>query len=173
MLRSLTKPVSLVKEERHVFRSILVALDGSRSAARALDEAIAIARRDGARLTLISVAAPPRWRFTSPYLVPYPTDADLECEACRIVDEAEALVPDGIPVSTVVRYGCVAKAILDRAACAEHDLIVMGSHGAGPVRALLLGSVSRAVAAHSPVPVLAVRERPVQERSGAVTAATA
>ena len=53
MLRSLTKPQSLVKEERHVFRSILVALDGSRSAARALDEAIAVARRDGARLTLI------------------------------------------------------------------------------------------------------------------------
>ncbi len=156
-----------------MFRSILVALDGSSTASRVLDEAIVIARRDGARLTLIAVATQPRWRFTSPYLVPYPTDADLECEACRIVDEAEALVPEGIPVCTVVRRGCVAKAILDRVAAAEHDLIVMGSHGRGPIRAFLFGSVSRAVAAHSPVPVLAVQERAVQERSGVVKAATA
>lgn len=154
-------------------RSILVALDGSRSAARVLDEAIAVARADGARLTLIAVAAPPRWRFTSPYLPPYPTDADCEREAIRIVEEAEALVPDGIPVSTFVRRGCVSKAILDRVTAAEHDLVVMGSHGRGPVRALLLGSVSRAVAAHCPVPVLIVREHSVQEGSGVARAATA
>lgn len=151
-----------------MYRSILVALDGSRSAARVLDEAIEVARADGARLTLISVAAPPRWRFTSPYVVPFPTDADLECHACRVVDEAEALVPDGIPVSTVVRSGCVAQAILERVAAAEHDLVIMGSHGRGPIRALLLGSVSRAVAARSPVPVRIVRERSVQERPAVV-----
>ena len=156
-----------------MYRSILVALDGSSSAARALDEAIAVARTDGARLTLISVAAPPRWRFTSPYCLPYPTDADLECLACRVVEEAEALVPDGIPVSTVVRRGSVAKAILDRVAAAEHDLVVMGSHGRGPIRALLLGSVSRAVVAHSTVPVRIVRERSDRERSSVVKAATA
>ena len=151
-----------------MYRSILVALDGSRSAARVLDEAIAVARGDGARLTLIAVAAPPRWRCTSPYVVPFPTDADLESEAHRIVEEAEARVPDGIPVSTVVRHGCVSKAILDRVAAAEHDLVIMGSHGRGPLRALLLGSVSRAVAARSPVPVRIVRERSVQERPAAV-----
>lgn len=141
-----------------MFRSILVALDGSALAARALDHAIEIAGRDGARLTLISVAAPPRWRYTSPYLVPYPTDDELLRSAERIVDEAQALVPEGIPVSTVVRRGPVAQAILDRVTCGEHDLVVMGSHGRGPVRAFLLGSVSRAVAARSPAPVRIVRE---------------
>jgi nucleotide-binding universal stress UspA family protein len=138
----------------------LVALDGSGSARRALEEAIELARREGARLTLISVAVPPRWRFMSPYVLPYPTEADLEREARSILDRAEALVPDDVSVSTVVRRGPVAKAILDRVTAGEHDLVVMGSHGRGPVRALLLGSVSRAVAAHSPVPVRIVRASP-------------
>jgi nucleotide-binding universal stress UspA family protein len=136
-----------------VFHSILVALDGSRSADQVLEDAIEVARRDGARLTLISVASQPRWRFVSPYLVGYPTEADLVHEAERIVERAEALVPDGVPVSTVVRRGEVAKAILERVRDGEHDLVVMGSHGRGPMRALLLGSVSRAVVAGSPVPV--------------------
>ena len=151
-----------------MFRSILVALDGSSSAARVLDEAIAVARRDGARLTLIAVGAPPRFRFTSPYLIPYPTEADCEREACRIVEEAAALVPDDVPVCTVVRRGCVSKAILERVVAGEHDLVVMGSHGRGPVRALLLGSVSRAVAAHCPVPVLIVRDGSSAVRPAAV-----
>lgn len=141
-----------------MFRSILVALDGSASAANALEEAIAVARRDGARLTLISVAAPPRFRVMSPYVLPYPTEDDLLEAAERIVDEAQALVPDEVPVCTVVRRGPAAKAILDRVTCGEHDLVVMGSHGRGRLRAFLLGSVSRAVARSSPVPVRVVRE---------------
>jgi nucleotide-binding universal stress UspA family protein len=155
-------------------RSILVALDGRSSAARVLDEAIAIARADGARLTLISVAAQPRWRFTSPYLVPYPTDADLESEARRIVEQAEERVPDGVPVSTVVRRGpVIAKAILDRVICGEHDLVVMGTHGRGPLLAFLLGSVSRAVAARSPVPVRIVGEGSGESRDGTSVARVA
>ena len=41
-----------------MFRSILVALDDSAASAAALDQAIDLARAEGARLTLISVAAP-------------------------------------------------------------------------------------------------------------------
>jgi nucleotide-binding universal stress UspA family protein len=170
MLRFFSKPYSLVKGAAAVSRSILVALDGSSKDGLVLQEAIGSARRDGARLTLISVAAPPRWRFMSPYVLPYPAEAELEREARRIVERAEALVPDGVPVSTVVRRGPPAKAILDRVVCGEHDLVVMGSHGWGPVRALLLGSVSRAVAARSPVPVHIVRERSNVEGRAAWTA---
>jgi nucleotide-binding universal stress UspA family protein len=143
-----------------VFHSILVALDGSRSADQVLEEAIEVARADGARLTLISVATQPRWRFVSPYVVGYPTDADLVRQAEYILARAEALVPDGIPVCSIVRRGDVAKAILDRVRDAEHDLVVMGSHGRGFLRALLLGSVSRRVVARSPVPVRIAGARP-------------
>jgi nucleotide-binding universal stress UspA family protein len=149
-----------------VFHSILVALDGSRSAGRVLEEAIQVARKDGARLTLISVATQPRWRFVSPYLVGYPTDDDLVREAEYVLERAEALVPDDVPVCSIVRRGDVAKAILDRVRDAEHDLVVMGSHGRGAILSLLLGSVSRTVAARSPVPVrIPGRRRDVRKKA--------
>src|SRR5438067_2198499 len=59
--------------DRHagVSRSILVPIDGSRHAAAALNEAITIATRDGARLTLIHVLTAPHSVFvTGPYMPP-------------------------------------------------------------------------------------------------------
>jgi nucleotide-binding universal stress UspA family protein len=141
-----------------MFHSILVAVDGSRSAAKALEKAIELARSEGARLTLIAVAAPLRLPIaTGTYVAPLPGEDDLVRQAERTVERAEALVPEDIPVSTVVRRGPVAKAIVERIEAGEHDLVIMGSHGRGPVRSLVLGSVSNAVLARSPVPVLIVR----------------
>jgi nucleotide-binding universal stress UspA family protein len=154
-----------------MFRSILVAVDGSQAAAKALEEAIDLARSEGARLTLISVAAPPRYLVAGPYFVPLPTEDDLERCAQEVVDRAEELVPDGIPVSTVVRHGPAAKAILERVETGGHDLVVMGSRGLGRAGSLLLGSVSRTVVAHSPVPVLIARAGP--RRAGKPEPATA
>jgi nucleotide-binding universal stress UspA family protein len=141
-----------------VFRSILVAVDGSPAATKALEEAIDIARADGARLTLISVASRPRWPISmGPYAMPLSTDADLERQAEEILDRAIELVPDDVPVSTFMGRGAIATAILNRIECAQHDLVVMGSRGLGPAGRLVLGSVSRTVFAHSPVPVLIAR----------------
>jgi nucleotide-binding universal stress UspA family protein len=141
-----------------MFRSILVAVDGSPAAAKALEEAIDLARDSGARLTLISVAELPRWRFSGfPLAVPYPNQAQLVREAEAIVEEAEARVPEDVPVSTVVRWGPVVTEILKRVRTGEHDLVVVGTRGLGPAGSLILGSVSRAVLAKSPVPVLVAR----------------
>jgi nucleotide-binding universal stress UspA family protein len=141
-----------------MFRSILVAVDGSGACRSALAEAVDLARSEGSRLTLISVAEVPRWRFSGfPLAVPYPDEAELARQAERIVERAEALVPEGIPVSTVVRRGSAVKEILKRVEAGEHDLVVLGSRGLGPAGSLILGSVSRAVVARSPVPVLVAR----------------
>ena len=140
-----------------MFRSILVALDGSPAAAAALNRAIDLARDEGARLTLIGVAVPLRWRPAGPFYVPFPSDDELERQAQEILDRAAEDVPDDIPVWTVVRRGDPAKAILERVEQGEHDLVVMGSRGFGRAASLLLGSVSRAVVARSPVPVLIAR----------------
>ena len=149
-----------------MFRSILVALDDSAASVEALDQAIDLARAEGARLTLISVAAPPRWRPAGPFVPPYPTDAQLEDEARAILDRAEDRVPSDVPVASVLRTGLAAKEILKRADCAGHDLIVMGSRGLGPAASLVLGSVSRAVAAHSPIPVLIARAHEAPDAAG-------
>ena len=144
-----------------MYRSILVAVDGSSAASNALETAIGLARRDGARLTLITVAAPLRLPVhPGPIVIPLPSERTLLGEAEEIAERAAALVPEGIPVSTAVRRGPVAEAILDRVEAGEHDLVVMGSRGRGTICSLVLGSVSREVREHSPVPVVIVRDRP-------------
>ena len=140
-----------------MFRNILVAIDGSPTATAALEEAIDLARSGRARLVLLSVATPPRWRFTGPTYVPYPTDEELQRAAWDVLARAEALVPADVSVSSIVRVGSPAAEIVTRAAEAGHDLIVMGSRGHGVLGSLLLGSVSRAVVARSAVPVLVSR----------------
>ena len=141
-----------------MFHSILVAVDGSKPSERALLEAVDLARAVGARLTLISVATLPRWPVAAgPYLVPLPTEQELERGAEAVLERLEELVPEDVPVCSIVRHGNVATAILDRVRDAEHDLVVMGSRGHGPLRTLLCGSVSQAVLDRSPVPVLVVR----------------
>jgi nucleotide-binding universal stress UspA family protein len=156
-----------------MFRSILVAVDGSPAATAALMQAIDLARAEGARLTLISVAAPVRWQVAAAPYVPLPREDELEREARETLDRAEALVPEGVPVSTALRRGRVAEEILKRVETGEHDLVVIGSRGLGRAGSLLLGSVSRAVLAGSPVPVLTARaaSRPAEETapSGVLT----
>jgi nucleotide-binding universal stress UspA family protein len=139
-----------------VYRNILVAIDGSQAAAAALDEAIDLARSDGARLVLITVAAPPRLRLAAPPYVPYPTELDLERGARAIVGRAEQRVPADVPVTSLVRSGDAAVAIAARAEQGGHDLVVIGSRGHGWLASLFLGSVSRDVAVRSPVPVRVV-----------------
>jgi nucleotide-binding universal stress UspA family protein len=136
-----------------MFHRILVAVDGSDAATTALGEAIDLARTGGAWLTLISVADRPRI-FAGPYVVPVPDEDDLVRQAQKVLARAEALVPEDLPVVTVVERGPAAKAILERIEVGGHDLVVMGSSGLGRVEKLLLGSVSRAVVAHSPIPAL-------------------
>jgi nucleotide-binding universal stress UspA family protein len=138
-----------------MFKSILVAWDGSEHAKRALAEAIDLARTQEARLTLLSVAAPIHaW----PGYVPPITEADLVSAAEQMLAEGEALVPDGIPVSGRTATGDPGTELLRRTAAANHDLIVMGSRGRGAIRSAVLGSVSHFVLNHATVPVLIVHD---------------
>ena len=138
-----------------MFRSILIAWDGSRHARRSLSEAIDIAQTQGSRLTLLTVAAPIHV-WAGPYVPPVPED-ELAQAAERIAEEGEELVPDGIPVSSRTAAGSPGPELLKRVEAAGHDLIVMGSRGRGAVRSAVLGSVSHYVLNHARVPVLIVR----------------
>jgi nucleotide-binding universal stress UspA family protein len=138
-----------------MFKSILVAWDGSEHAKRALSEAIDLARTQSGRLTLMTVAAPIHaW----PGYVPPVTEADLSSAAEKTLAEGEALVPEGIPVSGRTVVGDPAMEIVKRAKAANHDLIVMGSRGRGAVRSAVLGSVSHSVLNHTTVPALIIHD---------------
>jgi nucleotide-binding universal stress UspA family protein len=139
-----------------MFRSILVAWDGSVHAEHALVEAIDIAHTQGARLTLLTVAAPVRV-WAGPY-VPTITEDELVQAAEKIVAEGEERVPDDVPHDARTAAGHAGIELLKRAAAADHDLIVMGSRGRGAVRSAVLGSVSHYVLNHADVPVLIVHD---------------
>jgi nucleotide-binding universal stress UspA family protein len=138
-----------------MFKSILVAWDGSEHARRALAEAIDLARTQDARLTLLTVAAP---LHAWPGYVPPVSQADLISGAEKTLAEGEALVPEGIAVSGRTAAGDPGLELLKRAGAADHDLIVMGSRGRGAVRSAFLGSVSHFVLNHTTVPVLIVHD---------------
>lgn len=140
-----------------MFLNILVAVDGSAHADRALDEAVDLARALNSRLTLISVASRTAWRLMAgPYTGLLPTQDDADKEAQATLRTAAARLDDDMPVTTIVGQGAAAAAIIRHAADGGHDLIVMGSRGRGGAAAALLGSVSHSVLNHSHVPVLIV-----------------
>jgi nucleotide-binding universal stress UspA family protein len=149
-----------------VFRDILVAIDGSAHAARALAEAIDLAAAAHARLTILtSVPDPSTWLLAG---APYTGGIDFEAlereseqEYSDLLEAAVAAVPDGVPVTKTLAHGRPGEQILERLASAGHDLVVMGSRGRGEVRALLLGSVSHHVLYASRAAVLIVHADPV------------
>jgi nucleotide-binding universal stress UspA family protein len=152
-----------------MFRNILVALDGSADADEALAQAIDLAEREHASLTLFSaVAAPPVAAYLGPGAAAAATLArDAEGEAEAILRDGRARVPDDLPVHTVLSRKPVRLALLEQIETGHHDLVVMGSRGRGAVRSALLGSVSHHVLHHGRVPVLIVHA----ERDQALEAA--
>ena len=65
----------------------------------------------------------------------------------------------GIPASDRVAHGDPGTVICQVAGEEAFDLIVLGSHGSGVIKRVLLGSVSHHVLHHAPCPVLVIRER--------------
>jgi nucleotide-binding universal stress UspA family protein len=143
-----------------MFRNILVCVDGSAHAERALTEAIDLADAERSRLTILtSIPRPPYWACT-------PTTAggmeslasDLAAEATAVLRAAVDRVPASIPVTKILTREPIREALMDRLKTGEHDLVVMGSRGRGALSASFLGSVSHYALNHCHVPVLIVHE---------------
>jgi nucleotide-binding universal stress UspA family protein len=141
-----------------MFHNILVPIDGSEHADQALADAIDLADREHARLTLFTaVVQPPAAAF---FGASGDAVADLfqqaQGRAEAILRRARDRVPDHLSVTTVLSTDPVEPSLIRQIKTGDHDLVVMGSRGRGAVRSALLGSVSHYVLHHSPVPVLIV-----------------
>ena len=73
-------------------------------------------------------------------------------EAARALDEAIAALSTGVPVERDVLFQDPADGLA--AASGHLDLLVMGSRAYGPMRAVMLGGVSRRVITRAACPVL-------------------
>lgn len=144
-----------------MFLNILVAVDGSPHGARALTEAIDLAQRSNARLTVLTCVPDPSAFLLSGGMyggaINYQAlSEESEREYRTLLEEAVAQVPESIPVTKRLMHGRAGDCILQEMRELEHDLIVMGSRGRGNVRSLVLGSVSHQVLNASPTAVLIV-----------------
>jgi nucleotide-binding universal stress UspA family protein len=141
-----------------MFRNILVLVDGSPHADRALSEAIDLATAERSRLTILTaVPRPPYWACTPATAAGIEgLIAELRKEAEETLRAAVARVPLNLPVTKILTEEPIRDAMIDRIASGEHDLVVMGSRGRGALSASVLGSVSHYALNHSHVPVLIV-----------------
>lgn len=119
-----------------------------------------MARTNTASLTVMTVVPKPSpWAQSGGYVVPADLDGlsgQTESAYESLLDAAIETVPDDLPVTRVFKRGAAGPTIVDEARAGGHDLIVMGSHGHGELRSLLLGSVSHDILQSGPVAVLVV-----------------
>jgi nucleotide-binding universal stress UspA family protein len=156
---AVVRPETLEREaagERAGPGRIVVGVDSSEAARRALQWAIAETEIRKAALTVVH-----SWHL--PYVGGYPLagavmDPTQVEEAARdtlvSIVEREDTAELAVPIAEVLAMGGPAAAILETAA--DADLVVVGSRGFGGFRGLLLGSVSQQVAQHASCPVIVV-----------------
>jgi nucleotide-binding universal stress UspA family protein len=139
---------------------VLCPIDFSETSRHAVEQAATIAGWYRAQLTVLHVYSPV---FMPIPMLPAPADRVADAELQRVHDDLTAfLTPTriaGVAVDQVVDVGHPAASILARAARSPADLIVLGTHGAGGVEHVLLGSVTEKVLRKATCPVLTVPPR--------------
>jgi len=148
-----------------MYKHILIATDGSELATKAVDHGLALAKQEGARVTLVTVTEP--WsaldmageaRAGRPDPIGQ-FEAIAAATANRILDSAaQRGSAQGITCDRVhVKDQRPAEGIIATAKEKGCDLIVMASHGRSSVARLLLGSQAHEVLTRCSVPALIVR----------------
>ena len=126
------------------FRSIVVPLDGSRFGEPALSHALSLVRRSGARLALAHVAEPPPYSEIS--LTTAVRDEHAADETARgYLEEVSRRVRAASPsveVEPALLRGRVAGALCEFVGRSNPDLVVLTTHGRGPLSRFWFGSVA-------------------------------
>jgi nucleotide-binding universal stress UspA family protein len=170
-------PAGFQAGEEHAIETIAVAYDRSDEAKAALLAATTIASALGARLRVVEVLDPytmgtPMLMAGSAYdVVP---SAEIERAAREHLAEAVSSLPDTVTAEAVVLVGDPERQL--GVETQRVDLMIVGSRGYGPHRAVLLGSVSGGLVRAASCPVLVVPrgiETPLEELFPTATVAAA
>jgi nucleotide-binding universal stress UspA family protein len=145
---------------------IMVAIDGSRQAELTVELVAGLDLPSGTAITVVTVVE------AQPMLDPFGglTAGGFEGFASRVAEgvrgDLESQVPrlerPGVTVDTRVLIGRAAREIAVAARAWPADLLVAGSRGRGPIRSMLLGSVSAELVREAPCPVLIARRTTLQ-----------
>jgi nucleotide-binding universal stress UspA family protein len=145
-----------------VYTNILIPTDGSDLAGKAVQHGIALAKRIGARVTVLTVVPPFHVFTTDTQMIedtPAQYQARMQAHAEKILGAvARAAHAAGVTCETLhVEHEHPYLAIIATAASKACDLIVMASHGRRGIAAIVLGSETMKVLAHCKIPVLVHR----------------
>lgn len=143
-----------------MFKKVLVAVDGSAHAKRAVGYGAQMAAQNGAEITLLHVMrhlgsdrVPPELEDLAHAEHVRLTEADmLRSVAEAVISEARDLADQrgATNIQTIIQDGDPATRILEYAKTHDVDLIVIGRRGLGGLASLLLGSVSQKVSHAAP-----------------------
>ncbi len=142
-------------------KRILVPLDGSPLAERALAVAAKLARdTDGMLILVQALAAPIEYRSPLiPQLVPLTNVEQERYAQAYLTRQTELPMLSGVPTETCILANAPALAILNAAAEYRADMIVMTSHGRSGFNRWIFGSVAEHVARQAQIPVLMLRQQ--------------
>jgi nucleotide-binding universal stress UspA family protein len=144
---------------------ILIAIDLSPASGKVLDTARAHARHAAAETWLLFIAEPdPDFvgYEAGPQVVRDQVAHKFREEHEKLHEHAEAFRAAGIKTTALVVQGPTSETILKEGKKLGAELIVIGSHGHGALRQMLVGSVSEGVIRGATCPILVV---PTHEKS--------
>jgi nucleotide-binding universal stress UspA family protein len=147
-----------------MYRSILLATDGSTLSKKATKAALRLARDFGATLHVMTVQPPYSIPFAGEVAIPAMYDrkeyeAAAKEAAVKVLDEVASQAAEmGVQCKTVFRLDAApSKAIIEMAKRRRADLIVMGMHRRRMLTTMLLGSETHNVLMGCTIPVLVHR----------------
>ncbi|MCC2595597.1 universal stress protein [Pusillimonas sp. MFBS29] len=140
-------------------KTILVPVDGSESALRAVQAAIKAAQdMNGANLYLITVQAPIISGNVTRFFSAEDIQSYYQDEGINAMLPAKTLLDEsGLPYNSEVVVGPVAKTIVEYAKDKNCDFIIMGTRGLGSITGMVLGSIATKVLSLTDVPVTLVK----------------
>jgi nucleotide-binding universal stress UspA family protein len=135
--------VLVVPKAAHIeYKKILVATDGSAHAVAAVNEAVAIAKKTGSQIIILSAIR----------------DENEKKEANDYTNEAlELAKKEGLTAKALIPKGKASNVIVESASGMGVDLIVMGTYGKTGVKKLLMGSATEKVIGDAGCAVLVVK----------------
>jgi nucleotide-binding universal stress UspA family protein len=146
-------------------KTILVATDFSPAAEAALDTALGLAEKLGAKVHVLHAYQLPIVEFPDSFVVPTAevnagiiTSARRELEDC--LARSARRTGSHVPLAAVLEQADPREAVLNVAQSISADLVVMGTHGRSGISRALIGSVAEAVIRRASLPVVTVHAPP-------------
>ncbi|SHI19649.1 universal stress protein [Desulfosporosinus lacus] len=142
-----------------MFKKILVATDASEYSRRALQNALDLARKFQSEIVLLFVTYNPEayWGYNSAYTIEITREEIEERGRLTLEESIKGIDISGVPFKKKMIQGHPSTVILEEVINENIDLVVMGSHGYGPITGAVLGSVSQRVLRKATCPVLIVK----------------